>query len=441
MELREIENLLDELYPLSRDLVSDGYDAALEMIARRYKTKVNIYPSGTKCWSWTIPPKWTLRSASIADMGGRVIFDLTNTSSLFVSSYSTSVNRIMPLDELKRHLHCVPERPSCVPYTFYPYRNNFGFNLTKPEMDSLRENAYNVLIDSVFEPGNLKVGEITIAGSSAQTFVLAAHLDHPFQANDGLSGVIAGLGILDRLSQRANHYTYKLLVLPETIGSIAWLSHREDKSDIIGGLFLEMCGTPGAQPFLQKSYQANTFVDYSLTESFRDLVGGENIVEYRTLPGNDERQFNSPGVRIPMLSFARILPLEHRQSPFPLYHTSEDTPQHMSLTNVMESIELISSILLRLDADYMPVNLFSGELFLSAVDADDYIFGNHTRYMSILKILDMLDGTQLVTQISKRCGSSFEDTSLFLSLLLQKAFISKKWPAVRELNQKGERLL
>src|SRR5208283_2252636 len=110
--------------------------------------------------------------------------------------------------------------------------------------DSLRDSHYRVMIRSEFSYGTLKVGEIIVPGKRSETFVLCAHLCHPAMVNDDLSGVVVGLKVMQELLMRQNlRYTYRFLILPETIGSVAYLSHSEEViPKMIGGLFLEMLG-------------------------------------------------------------------------------------------------------------------------------------------------------------------------------------------------------
>jgi hypothetical protein len=52
---------------------------------------------------------------------------------------------------------------------------------------------------------------------------------------------------------------------------------------------------------------------------------------------NDERQFNAPGVRIPMLSLSRVERKGSPTWPFPEYHSSKDTPQIITGDRLDES--------------------------------------------------------------------------------------------------------
>ena len=100
---------------------------------------------------------------------------------------------------------------------------------TQEFKQSLSDEHYRVVIRTSFEPGKLKVGEIIVPGRSEQSFVLVAHLCHPAMVNDDLSGVVVALEAARALLAGPQpYYTYRFLILPETIGSVAYLSHHED---------------------------------------------------------------------------------------------------------------------------------------------------------------------------------------------------------------------
>ena len=99
-------------------------------------------------------------------------------------------------------------------------------------------------------------------------FVLVAHLCHPAMVNDDLSGVVVGLEVARALLAGPQpYYTYRLLILPETIGSVAYLSHHEALiPDMAAGLFLEMLGNDSPHA-LQGSFQPDSQADRCLTAS------------------------------------------------------------------------------------------------------------------------------------------------------------------------------
>ncbi|WP_257937926.1 hypothetical protein [Campylobacter lari] len=77
-----------------------------------------------------------------------------------------------------------------------------GYVVQKKQIQSLKESRYKVKIDSLFSYGELKVGELEIQGQSDECILLCANLSSPYQFNNGLSGVIAGLKIIEALSKK-----------------------------------------------------------------------------------------------------------------------------------------------------------------------------------------------------------------------------------------------
>jgi len=425
-EKGSIIDIMKLLYPIRRDLISDGYDEAISILQKKYPLKLHLYVSGKKCWTWRIPPKWTLNNAFIADLDDNIIFDM-DTSPLFVSSYSNSVNLTLPIGSLKKHIH-VHKEANYTPYTYNYYNEDFGFNLSEKQLKSLNKSSYKVYIDSNFTDDFLKVAEWEIKGKTNKTFIIATHLDHAYQANDGLSGVITGLAVMERLIQTSNEYTYKLLILPETIGSIAWLSeHEDDIPNIIGGIFLDMTASP-LPPYLQYSYTTNTVTDRSITYAFTQNTPNGNIVQYRDLKGNDERQFNAPGVRIPMLAYAKVLPPNHVDFPFKQYHTLEDNIKNLSFESLFESIRIIYDIVMTFDADIIPINLYKGEVFLSGLDFNSTEIDKNKDYHNLMKVMDMIDGNNLLSDIATKIEVPFILVKNFVDLLISNNLAKQVYP-------------
>ena len=421
-----IIDILKSLYPMRRDLISDGYDAAISILQKYYPLKIHSYESGKKCWTWRIPFKWTLRDAYIADLEDNTIFDM-NTSPLFVSSYSNPVNITLPINSLKEHIHTHREK-NYTPYSYNYYNDKFSFNLSESQLQLLNKTSYKVFIDSIFTDDFLKVAEWEIRGKTNKVFVIATHIDHAYQANDGLSGVLTGLAVMDKLAQTSNEYTYKLLILPETIGSIAWLSDHEDElHNIVGGIFLDMTASP-LPPYLQYSYTMNTAIDRSIAYGFSQNAPDGNMAKYRELPGNDERQFNAPGVRIPMLAYARILPQGHLDYPFKQYHTIEDNIENLSYESLFESARIIYDTIMIFDEDIIPLNLYKGEVFLSGLDFGITRIDVKNDYHNLMKIMDMIDGKNLLSDIATKIKVPFTLVKSFVNLLISNNLAKKVYP-------------
>ena len=189
---------------------------------------IHSYPTGEACWTWRVPEKWTCSEAYLETLDGRRLLDYRDHP-LHVVSYSLPFEGVVSRDELLRHLHVHPRLPEAIPFVFKYYERDWGLCASQScGMRWMRRRTGWSSVPS-FEPGTLKVGEVVIPGESQDCFVLVAHLCHPAMVNDDLTGVVVGLEVArSLLAGPQPYYTYRLLILPETIGSVAYLSHHED---------------------------------------------------------------------------------------------------------------------------------------------------------------------------------------------------------------------
>lgn len=81
-------------------------------------------------------------------------------------SYSVPVCRKMRLEELKKHLHSLPNQPDLIPYRTSYYTENWGFCLPHRDLLQLEDDEYEVSIDSTLQDGHLTFGEYYIQGQS-----------------------------------------------------------------------------------------------------------------------------------------------------------------------------------------------------------------------------------------------------------------------------------
>ncbi len=409
--------LLAELFPLRRDLVSDGYDEAMAILAGRHGLRVHEFPTGTRCWTWEIPPRWSCREAWVETLGGARVIDQA-AHPLHVASYSQPVDRIIGREELLDHVHVHPHLPDEPPFVFFYYRKNWGFCCGRTTRNRLLDDRYRVRIDSRFEPATLKVGELFLPGRRRECVVLCAHLDHPGQANDGLSGVVTALAVMAELARWPDrNCSYRLLVVPETIGSVAWLSrHEQEIPDMAGGLFVEMTGLRQA-PALQASYLGDTAIDRCLRRVHMESAPGAWWAPYRSIVGNDERQFNAPGVRIPMLSYSRALPASHSLRPFREYHSAADDLEITDAAMLRESRDHILAMLAAWDRLERPRNLFRGEVCLARYDLAVDRHRNLASHRNMLRIMDLIDGTNSVGDIAEKLGLPQSEVRAFVERL------------------------
>lgn len=415
-----MEELIIALWRLPRDIVSDGYDAALRALSTQVPMTIHEYPTGTECWTWLVPEKWTCQEAWLETLDGRRLFSYADNP-LHVVSYSLPVDREVSREELFEHLHVHPGLPDAIPFVFKYYERDWGLCCSKDFKDTLRDNRYRVLIRSDFRYGTLKVGEVIVPGRSSETFVLCAHLCHPAMVNDDLAGVVVGLKVMQELRKRQDlHYTYRFLILPETIGSAAYLSHQEKLiPKMIGGLFLEMLGLKYPHA-LQLSFAGNTELDRCLSQVLKESEPNGWVGPFRKVVGNDERQFNAPGVRVPMLSLSRVVQANKGcWRFFPEYHSSQDTPELASCTRLAESQDLVLKMIDAIEGNQVPVNRYQGEIFCSRYGLNIDAYADPEGNRILLDIIFLIDGTRSVAEIARACGVSVESAHRVVEELRQ----------------------
>jgi aminopeptidase-like protein len=228
--------------------------------------------------------------------------------------------------------------------------------------------------------------------------------------NDDLSGVVVGLKVMQSLLKRTDlHYTYRLLILPETIGSVAYLSHQKELiSKMVGGLFLEMLGLRNPHA-LQLSFAGDTELDRCLSRVLKEADPSGWIGPFRTVVGNDERQFNAPGVRVPMLSLSRVMPRGASDWPYyPEYHSSEDTPERAHGESLAESRDLVLKMIDAFERTQIPRNLYQGEIFCSRYGLNIDVYRNPERNRALFDVIFLIDGTKSVAEIARICSAPYE---------------------------------
>jgi aminopeptidase-like protein/aminoglycoside N3'-acetyltransferase len=403
-----MDQIVASLWSLRRDLISDGFDAALDALSRQLPMTIHEYPSGTECWTWIVPEKWTCHEAYLETLDGKRIFS-DRENPLHVVSYSLPFDGVVTREELDRHLHVHPRLPDAIPFIFKYYERDWGLCCSRKTKESLREEKYRVVIRSEFSYSTLKVGEVVAPGESDETFILCSHLCHPSMVNDDMTGVAVGLDVMREILKRPRRrYTYRYLIVPETIGGVAWLSrHGHLVPRMKGGLFLEMLGldNPAA---LQLSFDGATELDRLFARVLAAREPGGWSGPFRTVIGNDERQFNGPGVRVPMLSLSRVLPASSPDWPYPEYHSSFDNPSVCSSRRLTEARDLVLAMVDALEGNRVPRNRFHGEPFCSryGIFVDGYTNPEGNR--ALFDILFLIDGTRSIEQIAAECGISFE---------------------------------
>lgn len=410
-------NLIQELWFLKRDIVSDDIDRALARLAEEVPMQIHHFPTGQPCWTWRIPEKWTCQAAYLETLEGKRLIDYADHP-LHVVSYSLPFEGIVSRDELLAHLHVHPTLPDAIPFVFKYYERDWGLCAARELHDRLTDERYRVVIRTAFEPGALKVGEVVIPGESAETVMLAAHLCHPAMVNDDLTGVVVGIeSARTLLTGPRPYYTYRLLILPETIGSVAYLSaHEHLIPDMVAGLFLEMLGNDSPHA-LQGSLLPASQADRVFATALRGLDPEGYQGAYRTVIGNDERQFNAPGVRVPMLSLSRVEPPGSPTRPYREYHSSLDTPAIVSSSRLQASRVVALGLIDAWEKNQYVVNDFKGEVFASGYGLWIDYRTNPEGHRILFQVMERCDGTRTVADIAVELETTFQAVWQVVSLL------------------------
>lgn len=316
----EMHELCSELFPICRSITGNGFRQSLAILAKHIPNLNAIeVPTGTKCFDWEVPKEWNIKDAYIVAPNGDKICQFKH-SNLHVVGYSTPINDTITLDELQSHLYSLPEQPNAIPYITSYYKERWGFCLTQTERDLLEPGEYHVFIDSELKQGSLTYGELIIPGTSDEEIFLSSYLCHPSMANNELSGPVVTTFIAKWLSQlKNNKYTYRIVIIPETIGSITYLSknHTEMKEKVVAGFNITCIGDERAYSYLP-SRKGNTLSDKAVLHVLRQSQ--PDFVTYSYLDrGSDERQYCSPGIDLPICSVMRT-----KYGCYPEYHTSLD---------------------------------------------------------------------------------------------------------------------
>ena len=224
----QIFALAAKLYPICRSITGEGVRETLRDIGTHIDLDVHEVPTGTPVFDWTIPREWNIRGAYIQDARGEKVVDFAR-SNLHVMSYSVPVRKRVSLAELKKHVYTLPDQPELIPYRTSYYDENWAFCMSHRQFESLRDETYEVVIDSTLGQGSLTYAEFLHKGETENEVLLSAHVCHPSLANDNCSGMALLTHLAKRLARVSTRYSYRVIFAPGTIGAITWLAHNEDK--------------------------------------------------------------------------------------------------------------------------------------------------------------------------------------------------------------------
>jgi len=316
----KIHKFAQQLWPMNRSITGEGVRETLTNISKHLpKLEIKSIPSGSKVFDWIIPEEWKVEEAYITTPNGERICDFSKNN-LHLVGYSIPFEGNISLEELKKHLYTIPDKPNAIPYVTSYYEKIWGFCLTQNQFDTLEDGIYKIVIKSTLFKGVLNYGEILIKGKSNKEIFLSTYICHPSMANNELSGPTVLTFIVKWLQEfREKEYSYRIIFIPETIGSIAYLSLHQKimRKNIFAGFNVTCVGDERAYSYIP-SRNGKTISDLIAKHVLKWIE--PNFIKYNWLDrGSDERQYCAPGIDLPIASILRS-----KYGSYPEYHTSLD---------------------------------------------------------------------------------------------------------------------
>ncbi|TCR61507.1 DUF4910 domain-containing protein [Bosea sp. BK604] len=391
-------SLIEELYPICRSITGDGVRATLNRLSRYLPLEVVEVPTGTQVLDWTIPREWNIRDAFIKRLSGERVVDFAN-SNLHVVGYSAPVRAQMSLADLRSHLHTLPAQPDWIPYRTSYYAETWGFCLSHNQFESLRDEVYEVCIDSTLEDGSLTYGECLIEGETLDEVLISCHVCHPSLCNDNLSGIVVAAALAQELLRCPTRYSYRFVFAPGTIGAITWLArNRSVLERVKHGLVLTCLGDAGRMTY-KKSRGGDAEIDRAVAYVFRQKASEFAIRDFSP-DGYDERQYGSPGFNLPVGCLMRT-----PHGAFPEYHTSADDPDFVRPAALRDSTRTCLDVIDVIENNRIYRNLQPfGEPQLGRRGLYESLGGQLASdfRLAMLWLLNMSDGTNSLLDIAAK---------------------------------------
>jgi aminopeptidase-like protein len=420
----EMATYFDRLFPMMRSIAGAGVRQTLDILSEILPITQIEFPSGESVFDWTVPKEWVVREAYLVGPEGDRVIDVADHT-LHLLNYSVPFRGKLSRSALDEHLYSLPEQPDAIPYVTSYYSPRWGFCLTDRQRQSLPEGDYEVVIDTDHIEGSLTIGECVLPGESDEEILISTNICHPSLANNELSGPIVSAFLgreIKKISDR--RLTYRFVFLPETIGSICYLSRYGEclRKQMVAGYQVVCVGTD--HPYVYKqSRRGDALADRAALTALKLRVGDDlQIQKFRPDWGSDERQYCSPGFNLPLGSLMRSVYDE-----YPEYHNSLDNRDLMSFAAMADSVQAFKFVLQHIDLNRVYRNRMPyGEVQLGKRGLYPSL-GNFQEGMdqvsAILWLLNMSDGEHDLLEIAESSGIDIRLLDHFARLLCKREIL------------------
>lgn len=394
---RQMYDLTARLFPICRSITGNGVRETLHILQEIVpQMTICEIPSGTQVLDWTVPKEWNIKDAYIEDLDGNRIISFSD-SNLHILGYSLPIDMIVTRDELLNMIYTQPDQPEAIPYVTSYYKERSGFCMSENQKQALSKEQYHVYIDSELKNGSLTYGEILIPGHSREEIFLSTYICHPSMANNELSGPCVAIHLAKWLLEKPRRYSYRIIFIPETIGSITYLSRNleEMKRNIIAGFNLSCVGDDRAYSYISSRY-GHTLADRAAKNTLH--FHAPDYISYSFLKrGSDERQYCAPGIDLPLCSICRS-----KFGEYPEYHTSLDNLDLISPQGLSGAFDVYRKCIDSIEGNYIYKIKCLGEPQLGRRGLYPTISrkGQHDDVKSIMDFIAFADGNNDLIAIS-----------------------------------------
>ena len=386
-----------DLFPICRSLMGDGTRKTFKYFKKLNPEFEKVeFKTGKKVFDWEIPKEWNIKDAYIKHESGKKFADFKKTN-LHVVGYSKPINKILSKKDLINKIHTQKDQPNSIPYVTSYYKENWGFCMTEKQKKKLPDGKYKVLIDSSLKKGKLEINHAVIKGKNKKEIFFSSYICHPSMANNELSGPVLINAIMLYLKKKypKPKYSYRFVLLPETIGSIAYLSKFKKvlKKNVVCGFNLTCVGDERRYT-LTKTPSGNTIADHSLNAA---VIGLKKVKKHSFLKSkSDERQYCSPGINLPVCAFSK-------SKEYPEYHTDKDDFKVVTQKGLDDSLGVMKAIIDAFELGIYPKSSFFCEPHLGKRNLYPTISqkGNYSKQLRLRKnLISYSDGQNNIFQIA-----------------------------------------
>lgn len=421
--------LMEELFPLYRQLCGPGFQESLELIDNVINLDINEFPTGDEVLGWKIPKEFRPKEAWVEDSNGNRVIDSANDS-YHILLYSQPFDGIVDREELLRHIETHTHLEGAIPLRQTYYRERWGLCASQQQVDALPPGDYHVHIDVEHVEGSLRIGEAFLPGDTDQEILLNTYLCHPKGANDNLSSVVIAVELFRMLSRLPRRrYSYRLALWPESIGAITYIANYPDRIErTIGGYSFMMCGD--AAPLnITGTFQGSSIFDRAASHALRHNGWSDKPFEYtRWTGGSDAMHFDAVGLRLPFCTFTRGGP---RLDIYPAYHSSADDLTLVRPKYLFETLKVAWDAVMAVERAVTYRGNYTVDPFLSKYDIFPYHHGagdgKHGNLIAraYFELMGSVDGTLDLLSIADKYGMPITAFDEPVEKFLEKALISE----------------